>query len=40
MTAKDLGYKSSPTMPFLGDPSKPYAFMIVVPAPPGGEHHH
>jgi hypothetical protein len=40
MTAKDLGYKSTPTMPFLGDPGKPYAVMIVVPAPPGGEHHH
>jgi hypothetical protein len=40
MTPKDLGYKSTPTMPFLGDAGKPYAVMIVVPAPPGGEHHH
>jgi hypothetical protein len=43
MTAKDLGYKSTPTMPFLGDPGKPYAFMIVVPASPAGaqeQHHH
>jgi hypothetical protein len=40
MTPKDLGYKSTPKMPFLGDPGKPYAVMIVVPAPPGGDHHH
>jgi hypothetical protein len=43
MTPKDLGYKSNPTMPFLGDPGKPYAVMIVVPAAPAGaqdEHHH
>jgi hypothetical protein len=40
MTAQDLGYKSTPSMPYLGDPGKPYAVMIVVPAPPGGEHHH
>ncbi|HEY1772973.1 MAG TPA: hypothetical protein VGH91_07260 [Gammaproteobacteria bacterium] len=43
MTAQDLGYKSTPSMPYLGDPGKPYAVMIVVPASPGGaqeEHHH
>jgi hypothetical protein len=43
MTAQDLGYKSTPSMPYLGDPGKPFAMMIVVPASTGAdaeEHKH
>jgi hypothetical protein len=39
MTAKDLGYESHATLPYLVHPGQPDALMIVVPASSAGHQH-